>query len=429
MDHGKTFTRRGLLKFAGTAGLLGAAGRGRLAFAQRPGRVVVVGGGYGGATAARYLRLWSEGALEVVLIERDPAFVSCPLSNLVLGGSRRIQDITVSYEGLRKHGVQVIQDEVTAVDPDKKTVSLARGQALAYDRLILSPGIDFIAGEVAGLADAQAQARVPHAWRAGPQTVALRQQLEDMKDGGVFVIAIPRAPYRCPPGPYERACQVAWYFRNHKPKSKIIVLDANEDIQSKKALFLAAWNGPYKGMIEYRNNSEVKEVDGATLTAVTDLGDKQQADVLNVIPPQRAGNIAQQTGVINANNRWCQVDWLSLESTARPGIHVLGDALLPAPAMPKSGHMANQHAKTAAAAIIELLAGRAPSSSPMMTNTCYSFIDDMNVVHISSVHAYDPREKTMQPVRGAGGLSAAASELEGTYAFAWARNIWQDMLG
>jgi sulfite dehydrogenase len=421
--------RREFLKAAAGAGTLAAAGYAPLARAQaKLGSVVIVGGGYGGATAARYLRLWSEGTIDVTLVDRDAAFVSCPLSNLVVAGSKQIADITVSYDGLAKRGVKVIQDEAVGIDAAKKTVSLAKGQALQYDRLILSPGVDFIPGEVSGL-DAKVQERIPHAWRAGPQTVTLRKQLEDMKDGGVFVITIPRAPYRCPPGPYERVCQVAWYLKNRKPKSKIIVLDANEDIQSKKALFLAAWNGPYKGMIDYRPNNDVKEVDASTLTAITDLGDKQQADVLNIIPPQRAGDIAQKAGVINANNRWCQVDWLSLESTTQKGIHILGDALLPAPAMPKSGHMANQHAKTAAAAIIELQSGRAPSSTPMMTNTCYSFIDDKNVVHIGSVHAYDANEKTMKTVPGSGGLSGLANELEGTYAYAWARNIWADMLG
>jgi sulfite dehydrogenase len=428
MNH--SISRRHFLKLSASAGGLAAAGCASTpSTPAKVGRVIVVGGGYGGATAAKYLRMWSEGAIEVFLVERNPAFVSCPLSNLVLGGSKRIEDITVGYGKLRDYGIQVIQDEVLGVNTEKKTISLNKLQDLAYDRLILSPGVDFIPGQVAGLQDPKAQARVLHAWKAGAQTVALRKQLEDMRDGGVYVISIPKAPYRCPPGPYERACQVAWYFKNHKPKSKIIVLDANEDIQSKKALFLAQWNGQYKGLIEYRNNSEVKEVDADNLTAITDLGDKQKADVLNVIAPHGAGDIARKAGVINANNRWCQVDWLSLESTARPNIHVLGDALLPGPAMPKSGHMANQHGKTAAAAIIELMNGRAPSATPMMTNTCYSFVDDKNVVHVSTVHAYDAKDKTMKVVPGSGGLSPAATPLEGTYAQAWAANIWSDMLG
>ena len=430
MNPNHSLNRRGFLKLSATAGALAAAGCASTpSTPPRLGRVIVVGGGYGGATAAKYLRMWSEGAIEVFLIERNPAFISCPLSNLVLGGSKRIEDLTVGYGKLRDYGIQVIQDEVLGVNAEKKTISLNKLQDLSYDRLVLSPGVDFIPDQVGGMKDPKAQAVVLHAWKAGPQTVALRKQLEDMRDGGVYVISIPKAPYRCPPGPYERVCQVAWYLKNHKPKSKIIVLDANEDIQSKKGLFLAQWNGQYKGLIEYRANSEVKEVDAGSLTAVTDLGDKQRADVLNVIAPHRAGDIAQKAGVINANNRWCQVDWLSMESTARPNIHVLGDALLPGPAMPKSGHMANQHGKTAAAAIIELMNGRAPSSTPMVANTCYSFVDDKNVVHVSSVHAYDPKDKTMKIVPGSGGLSPSASPLEGTYGQAWANNIWSDMLG
>ena len=422
-------TRRDFLKAASAAGTLAVASFPAPSRAQSPGKVVVVGGGYGGATAARYLRLWSEGKIDVTLVERESAFVSCPLSALVVGGSKRVEDITVGYQGLTRLGVQVIRGEAVDVNAQKKTVALRSGQTLAYDRLVLSPGIDFIPGEIAGLDAPDAFEHVPHAWHAGPQTVLLRRQLEEMKDGGVYVIAIPLAPYRCSPAPYERVCQVAWYFQNRKPKSKIIVLDANEDIQAEKALFQAAFGGPYKGMIEYRPNSEVKEVDVAGRVAATDFGDKQKADVLNVIPPQRAGAIAQKAGVISVNKRWCQVDWLTLESVARPGIHVLGDSAFPASVMPKSGHMANQHAKTAAAAIIELMNGRAPNPAPMMSNTCYSFIDDKRGIHVTSTHAYDPAEKTMKAVPGSGGTSAAANELEGKYAFAWARNIWADMLG
>ena len=422
--------RRHFLKLAGTAGALAMAGCATTAPPpQKIGRVIVVGGGYGGATAARYLRMWSEGTIEVFLVEMNRSFVSCPLSNLVLGGSRKIEDITVGYAGLREHGVQVINDEVTKVNVDKKTIELKKIQDLAYDRLIVSPGVDFMFDQVAAMKDAKVRERVLHAWKAGPDTVALRKQLEEMRDGGVYVLSIPRAPYRCPPGPYERACQVAHYFKTAKPKSKIIILDANEDVVSKAGLFKAQWNGQYKGLIEYRNNSEVKDVNLSTMSAVLDIGADVKADVLNVLPPMRAGNIAQQAGLITANNRWCGVDWTTMESIARPGIHVLGDATLSAPLMPKSGHMANQHAKVAAAAIIELMNGRTPSATPMMANTCYSFVDDKNVVHVSSVHAYDSKDKTMKVVPGSGGLSPAPSELEGSYANAWAKNIWNDMLG
>jgi sulfide dehydrogenase [flavocytochrome c] flavoprotein chain len=422
--------RRNFLKLSGTASALALAG---CASTSEPpkkiGRVIVIGGGFGGATAAKYLRMWSQGSIEVFMIERNRDFVSCPMSNLVIGGSRKLEDITVPYAKLRDYGVQVINDEVTKINVDKKTVELRKIQDLSYDRLIVAPGIDFMYDQMGNLNNAKAQESILHAWRAGPQTVSLRKRLEDMKDGGVFVLSIPKAPYRCPPGPYERACQVAWYFKNNKPRSKVIILDGNEDVVSKKGLFMAQWNGQYKGIVEYRNNNEVKDVDVASLTAITDLGDKIKADVLNVLPPMRAGDIARSAGLINANNRWCNVDWLSMESTAVPGIHVLGDATLSAPAMPKSGHMANQHGKVAAAAIIELMNGRKPSDQPMMANTCYSFVDDKNVVHVASVHAYDPKDKTMKTVPGSGGLSSAANELEGVYGNGWARNIWADMLG
>ena len=419
--------RRDFLKAGAAAGamasLYGCAGG-----AKASGHVVVVGGGYGGATVAKYLRMWSEGGVQVTLIERNPTFISCPISNLVIGGQKTMEDITISYEGLRsKWGVRVIQDDVVAVDAARKTVSLKGGSALSYDRLVLSPGVDFMWDEIPGLKSADAQSKILHAWKAGPQTVALRQQLESMKDGGVYAISIPKAPYRCPPGPYERACLVADYFKKSKPKSKVIILDANEDVMSKKGLFTKAWSDLYKGIIEYRNNSEVKDVEVATNTAVLEF-DKFKADVLNVIPPHRAGDIAHKSGIKLVNNRWVDINWQSMESTSTPGIHVLGDAIFPAPTMPKSGHMANQHAKVAAAAILRLLAGEAPSQTPVVMNTCYSFVDSKNVIHVASVHQYDEAKKVLLPVPGSGGVSMAANELEGKYAMAWARNIWADML-
>ena len=419
--------RRDFLKAGAAAGamasLYGCAGGGKAS-----GHVVVVGGGYGGATVAKYLRMWSEGGVQVTLIERNPTFISCPISNLVIGGSKTMEDITISYEGLRsKWGVRVIQDDVVAVDAAKRTVSLKGGSALSYDRLVLSPGVDFMWDEIPALKSSEAQGKILHAWKAGPQTIALRQQLESMKDGGTYAISIPKAPYRCPPGPYERACLVANYFKQSKPKSKVVILDANEDVMSKKGLFTKAWSDLYKGIIEYRNNSEVKDVDVASNTAILEF-DKFKADVLNVIPPHRAGDIARQSGIKLVNNRWVDVNWLSMESTSTPGIHVLGDAIFPAPTMPKSGHMANQHGKVAAAAIVALLAGRAPNPLPLYNNTCYSFVSDTDVVHVASVHRYDAAQKTMLPVPNSGGVSAAASELEGRFAMAWARNIWADTL-
>ncbi|MDP2708292.1 MAG: FCSD flavin-binding domain-containing protein, partial [Burkholderiales bacterium] len=269
--------------------------------------------------------------------------------------------------------------------------------------------------------------KVLHAWKAGPQTVALRKQLEAMRDGGVYALHIPMAPYRCPPGPYERACQVAFYFKARKPKSKVLILDANPDVVSKKGLFMAAWNGPYKGIVEYRPRMELQDVDLKTNTAIF-IGERVRAEVLNVVPSQTSGQIAHRAGVVTANNLWCGVNWLTMESVAQPNIHVLGDATLSAPAMPKSASMANQHAKVAAAAVIALIKNQPVNAQPMMINTCYSFMDDKNVAHVASVHAYNAAQKTMTVVKGAGGLSGKANEIEGAFAMGWARNIWADTL-
>ena len=393
------------------------------------GRVVIVGGGFGGATAARYLKMWG-GNIDVTLVERNATFVSCPMSNLVLGGHAQMAGITRSYSGLQALGVKRVQGDVTAVDAAAKTVRLANGQVLPYDRLILSPGVDFMLDSTAGLAAALDSGRVLHGWKAGPQTVALRQQLQAMPDGGVFAMSIPKVPYRCPPGPYERACMVASYFKQYKPRSKVLVLDANPEVQSKKALFEKAFKDHYSGLLEYRPNNELKEVmvgNAGQLTAKLEFDDVK-ADVLNVIPPQRGSDIARSAGLLNMNSRWAGVNWLTMESTAAAGIHVLGDATFSAPAMPKSGHMANQHAKVAAAAIIELLQGRAVSAAPVVMNTCYSFVTATDVVHVASVHQYDSVDKTFKTVPGSGGVSAAASALEGRYAQSWADNIWADML-
>ncbi|MFZ4624907.1 MAG: FAD-dependent oxidoreductase, partial [Rhodoferax sp.] len=373
--------RRSLLAALGGTALLSLAG---CASTGKPvARVVVIGGGYGGATAAKYIRLWAP-EIEVVLVEREAAFVSCPLSNLVLGGSQRIEDLTTGYDTLqKKYAVRVVHDEAIAVDAEKREVRLARGDVLKYDRLIVAPGIHFLYDQVPGLESAQAQQRVLHAWKAGPQTVALRQQLEALPNGSVYALHIPKAPYRCPPGPYERAAQVAFYFKNHKPRSKVLVLDSNPDIVSKKGLFLKAWNELYPGIVEYRPNSELVRVDAASNTIELQF-DKVQAGVLNVVPPQQAGKIAQTAGLLADKQKWAAVDFRSFESSTVPGIHVLGDATLSAPGMPKSGFMANNHGKVAADAIIALLTGREVNPDPIIANTCYSFVSDTEVVHVAS---------------------------------------------
>jgi NADPH-dependent 2,4-dienoyl-CoA reductase/sulfur reductase-like enzyme len=401
---------------------------GRAQGAAARARVVVVGGGYGGATAARYLKRWGAEGIDVTLVEASDAFVSCPLSNLVLAGSRGIGDITVAYDALAREGVRIVHDTATAVDAQRRTVRLARGDMLRWDRVVLSPGIDFFFDRIEGLGAADARARVLHAYKAGPQTVALRNQLEAMRDGGVFAIAIPRAPYRCPPAPYERACQVAWYFRRAKPRSKVLVFDANDEVQSKKALFTRAWTELYGGMVEYRPGTVLTGVDAGTMTARFEFADDERVDILNAIPPHGAATIAHEAGAVTANGQWCEVDFRSFESVKVPGLHVLGDAIQVAPLMPKSGHMANQHGKLAAAAILASLQGRA-FAPPPINNTCYSFLTDREAVHVASVHRYDSAAGTYVTVPGAGGLSESMSVAEGDYGFAWARNIWADMLG
>ena len=389
-------------------------------------KVVIVGGGYGGATVAKYIKMWGPH-IDVTLIERDIEFVSCPLSNLVLGGSQTMKDITLGYDTLqKKYGVKMVRGEAIAVDAEKKNVRLASGDWLPFDRVILSPGVDFMYDMVPGLNNADAQAKVLHAWKAGSQTLALRKQLESMRDGGVFAISIPETPFRCPPGPYERACQVASFFKQHKPKSKVLILDANMDIVSKPGLFKKAFAEMYPGIIEYRGSSKLVDVDARTMTAKLEFDDVK-ADVLNVLPPMKAGGIANP--FITANKRWCEINWLTYESKNVPGVHLLGDALQIAPLMPKSGHMANAHGKACASAVVALLTGEQPNASPTLTNTCYSFVSAEKVVHVASVHKYDEKDKTMKTVPGSGGLSAAANELEAQYAMTWAKNIWADALG
>lgn len=419
-----TAGRRRFLAAGAAFGGLALAGCATTASGPSIGRVVVVGGGFGGATAARYLRLWG-GNVDVTLVERNPAFISCPISNLVIGGHRQMADITRGYDGLKAAGVKVVQGEVSAVDVAGRKVRLTGGGELPYDRLILSPGIDFMLDQVGGLASALDSGRVVHGWKAGAQTVALRRQLEAMPDGGVVAITIPKVPYRCPPGPYERACMIGSYLKTAKPRSKLLVLDANPEIQSKKALFERAFAQHYAGLLDYRPNAELKEVAGNV--AKLEFEDVK-ADVLNVIPPQRAADLARSAGLVNINSRWVGVNWLTMESTVAPGIHVLGDAVFSAPLMPKSGHMANQHAKVAAAAVIQLLKGEPVNATPVVMNTCYSFVTARDVIHVASVHQYDAAEKTFKTVPGSGGVSAAANQIEGRYALSWADNIWADML-
>lgn len=411
----------------GTLGLTGCASLGGTSASKA--KVLVIGGGYGGTTASKYIRLLSDYTIDVMMVEPNRQFVSCPVSNLVIGGQRTMADITNPYTGLSsKHGVRIVHDMVTSVDAVKKTATLAGGTVVQYDKLVLSPGIDFMWEQTEGLKAAHASGQILHAWKAGAETMALRQQLEAMRDGGTYAITIPEAPYRCPPGPYERASVIAAYFKKAKPRSKVLILDGNPDVTSKGPLFKRAWTELYGNMVEYRPQHKVTAVDAKTRTVKFEIQDDVKADVLNVLPVMRAGALAVQTGLANANGRWCHVNFLNFESTAAKDIHVLGDAIQIAQGMPKSGHMANSHAKVAAAAIVAELQGLEVNPHPMLTNVCMSFVDETHAIHVASVHEYQAPKKSFFTIGGSGGVSDARSDLESRYADAWARNIWADML-
>jgi NADPH-dependent 2,4-dienoyl-CoA reductase/sulfur reductase-like enzyme len=343
----------------------------------------------------------------------------------VLSGYRSLQQLSHDYKDLgRNYDIRTLQAEVKAIDAQQQYVMLHDGVKLEYDRLVIAPGVDFSYDSLPMLASEQAQQRVPHAWKAGPQTQLLQQQLWAMKPGGTVVIAVPQTPYRCPPGPYERACQIASYLKRHNPRGKVIVLDANGDIVSKKALFTHSWETYYSGLIEYHPSSAIDSLDVQKLSVET-VFDSYQADVLNVIPPQQAGKVAELAGVINVDGRWCDVDFISYESTAVSNVHVIGDAV--AAKMPKSAHMANAQAKICAAAIVALLREQTPEAEPVFNNTCYSFIDDNIAGHVAAVYRYNSKEKSMEAMPGGGATKIATAE-EGRFAEAWAHNIWADTL-
>jgi len=418
-----TVTRRGFLRTSGVGlgmlaggGLAGCAASTKGDFAPKSGpRVVVIGGGWGGATAAKYVRLLDPG-VEVVLIEPNRQFVSCPFSNLVLAGLRGIDSLTMGYDGLRKHGVRIIHETASAIEPDTKRVRLGEGY-LQYDRLVVSPGVDFQWEQVEGLA--QSQDTVLHAWKAGPQTVRLAQQLAAMPDGGVFVLSIPLAAYRCPPGPYERTSMVAWYLKANKPRSKLIVLDANQNIISKAALFRAAWQA-YPN-IDYRPASRVIGVDPSAREVRTEF-DRIRYDVVNIIPPQRAGAIAVQADLVGGDKRWCEVNHVTYESVKQPGIHVIGDATIGLP-VPKSGNVANAMGKISAASVVSLIRGKPPTALAP-GNTCYSWVSDREAIAVVNAYKID-NGKVVQIEQK---LTPAQSPLVAQRALGWAQSIWADIL-
>ncbi len=419
--------RRDFIKLSAAAATLGNFAAPAFAQGARQ-RVVVLGGGFAGATCAKYLRIWSPST-EVVLVDSSPQFVSCPMSNRVINGTMSLRDLTRSRGGLAaRYGVELVRGRASLIDAMRKELRLVSGETIAYDRLVVAPGIDFMYENMPGLESASAQDAMPHGWIAGPQTNTLRQQVMALGDGGVFAMHIPLAPYRCPPGTYERACLVANVIRRNNRRAKVLVFDSNPGIVAKSGLFTTAFQGEYRDIIEYVPNARFESASASEGMVNLDIMPAIKADVWNVIPPQRAPVILRTAGLIDVDDRWCSVDFRSYESLAAPGIHVIGDAIASAPGTPKSGHMANQQAKVCAGAIAALLAGREPPMEPIIANTCYSFVNDNDAIHIASVYRYDAEAKTMVAVDGAGGLSAASSAQEGFMAIAWAFNIFNDTL-
>ena len=426
-----TLDRRSFLKLVGAgAGAVGAVslpmiGQAAELMPKSGKRVVVIGGGYGGTIAAKYIRMMDK-SIEVVMIERNDHFVSCPFSNLYIGGViTEMGTLTIKYDKLTaNHGVKVVQAEVTAIDPAGKSVTTSKG-TIAYDRLVVSPGIDFRLEEMKGY-DAAAMEKMPHAWKAGPQTVLLRKQLVDMKDGGTVVMTVPLAPYRCPPGPYERASMIAHYLKKNKPKSKIVVLDANPDITSKGGLFKKGWKDNYEGIIDYRPAKKVTEVDAKAMAVMVEGLEEVKGDVINVIPPQRAGQIAVAAGLVGDDKNWCPVNATTFESTKHAGIHVIGDACV-AGAMPKSGYSANSEAKICATNVVALLNGKETTELSGI-NVCYSYITDKDAVSVAGV--YTVKEGKIIAVPNSGGVSPAdfsAAKTEAMYAESWLKNILTEM--
>ncbi len=420
-----TMERRNFLKLLGaSAGVatLGLAGCATQAGKYSGGRkVVVVGGGFGGTIAAKYIRML-DPTIEVTLIERNDHFITCPFSNLYLGGLLPdLSSLTFKYDTIAaNYGIKVVQAEVTGIDPDGHSVTTSNG-VFKYDSLVLSPGIEFRTDEIKGY-DPEI---MPHAWKAGPQTILLRKQLEAMQPGGTVVMSIPLAPFRCPPGPYERASMIAMYLKNNKPGSKLIVLDANPEIVSKKGLFLKGWKKHYEGILDYRPAKKVTEVDNKNMAVLIEGVEEVKGDVINVIPPQKAGHIAHVAGLVGADKKWCPVNPVNFESTLQKDIHIVGDSSI-AGAMPKSGHSANSQAKVCATNIVAKMNGRTLTQMSGV-NTCYSFISAKEAVTVTGVYQVNKEKNVIEGVPGSVGVSPDLSELEAVYAESWFKNILAEM--
>jgi sulfide dehydrogenase [flavocytochrome c] flavoprotein chain len=425
--------RRDFVKVAGAATAVGLIGAPHLALGASQ-KVVIVGGGTAGATAAKYIKM-ADSSVDVTIIEPNQEYITCYLSNEVIGGDRAFDTLKVGYEGLKAHGINVVHEMATGIDAEKKVVKTAGGTEFGYDRCIVAPGIEILFDKVEGYSEEAAQ-KLPHAWKAGEQTQILRKQLEDMADGGVVLISAPANPFRCPPGPYERASQIAYYLKSHKPKSKVIILDAKQAF-SKQGLFTKAWERLYgfgtdNALIEWLPgpDSAVTEVKADEMTVVTGFGDDIEGAVINIIPPQRAGEIAQTAGLAD-DSGWCPVDPRSFESKLHTGIHVIGDACI-AGAMPKSAYAANSQAKVAAAAVVAMLKGEEPGT-PSYVNTCYSIVGTDYGISVAGVYKL-AEDGTIKDVEGAGGVTPAdapdwALAREVQYAYSWYKNIVTDSFG
>jgi sulfide dehydrogenase [flavocytochrome c] flavoprotein subunit len=419
-----TLSRREFLALAAATGFGGVFAPGRGAGAAVPARVVVVGGGVGGATLAKYLRRLAPGT-DVTLVETRPAYVTGFASNWVIAGLRSIDSITHGYDALaRRHGVKVVTDRATELDPARRRVRTAGGLVLAYDRCVVAPGVALRWHVIEGYGESAAQA-CPHAWKAGPQTEILRRQLEAMADGGLFVLSVPAPPYACPPAPYERASLVAHYLKTHKPRAKVLILDANQDFPG-RGLFQRGWDALYPGMIEWRPGAGLVAVDARRKVARTASGEVR-ADVLNVIPPQRTGAVAEGAGLTDASG-WCPVDPRSWESRRHPGVHVIGDAA-DGGELPKSGFSASSQAKVCAVAVSALLRGQ-ELPQPSWTHACYSLVGPEHGVSDVGIYALGPQGRIVA-VPGAGGASPPDGNprMEAIYAESWYRNMVDDIFG
>lgn len=420
-------TRRNFLKVAGGTAAVGAVGIPHIALGASK-KVVVIGGGVGGATVAKYLRR-ADASIEVTLIEPNKTYHTCFMSNEVLGGERSFETIKFGYNALAKHGIKIVHDTVSAIDTAARKVTTAGGQSFNYDRCVVSPGIDFKWEAIEGY-DEKAAEIIPHAWKAGSQTLILQKQLADMKDGGTVIVAPPVGPFRCPPGPYERASQIAHYLKKHKPKSKVLILDASDKF-SKQGLFMAGWKKHYGDMIEWVSGSNGGKVEGVDVAGKSVQGtiDSFKGDVINVIPPQKAGNIAQVAGLTNEAG-WCPVNQGTFESSLQANVHVIGDACIGGE-MPKSGYSANSQAKVCAAAVAALLNGM-EAPVPSYVNTCYSLITPEHGISVAAV--YKLADGKIVGVPGSGGLTPGDSSdeifrREVAYAHSWFKNITADTFG